>query len=175
MSSEPNMTMRWQDQNIIQKDGHLSVNGRPLPTVAPAFHHNPPNLPGKSMVGLTVTAAPGSATPPHTHGGATVVATMIKGQTLNQMVCPDHDPQSQGSGPKVYGVGESWYEPPGCHHVRSECVGSEEAVFVANFIIDTERIEMLGVLDALVVIDGDEAQMERIRDGEERWRGKAGA
>ena len=73
-----------------------------------------------------------------------------------QMVCPDHDPDSQGTGAKVYEVGESWYEPPGCHHVRSHNASdTEECVFVASFVIETEKLERLGVMGALVQIDED--------------------
>jgi hypothetical protein len=82
---------------------------------------------------------------------------MIKGKMLNQMVCPDHDPESQGTGPKIYSVGESWYEPPGCHHVRSENAGDEgeeEAEFIATFVIDKKKVDEEG-LGALVVIDAD--------------------
>lgn len=41
-------------------------------------------------------------------------------------------------GAKIYGPGESWYEAPGCHHVRSETVGGEEAIFVANLVVSNE-------------------------------------
>ena len=58
-----------------------------------------------------------------------------------------------------YGPGESWYEPPGCHHVRSENASKdEEAVFIATLIQDTEKIERLGVVNALVVLDAVEEE-----------------
>jgi len=84
-----------------------------------------------------------AATPPHTHGGAAIVATMIRGHVVSQMVHTHVDPttgktHTVDSGPKVYGPGESWYEAPGCHHVRSETVGSEEALFIANFVVSTD-------------------------------------
>lgn len=87
------------------------------------------------------------------------MATMIRGKMLNQMVCPHHDPDSQGTGPKIYSVGESWYEPPGCHHVRSENVGDEEAQFLAVFVVDKKKVDTEG-LASLVVIDAavEEAQ-----------------
>ena len=103
-------------------------------------------------MGLMVTAPVNAATPPHTHGGAAIVATMTRGKMLNQMVCPDHDPDSQGTGPKIYSVGESWYEPPGCHHVRSENAGDEEAQFLAVFVVAKEKVDNEG-LAGLVVID----------------------
>ena len=79
-----------------------------------------------------------------------------------QMVCPDHDPESQGSGVKTYTVGESWYEPPGCHHVRSENASTEEeAFFIVNLVQETKKIEELGMLNALVVIDADVEEKKR--------------
>jgi hypothetical protein len=49
------------------------------------------------------------------------------------------------SGAKVYGPGESWYEAPGCHHVRSETVGNEEALFIANLVVSTNVFKGLDV------------------------------
>jgi quercetin dioxygenase-like cupin family protein len=103
---------------------------------------------------MKVTAPVNAATPPHTHGGGAIVATMIKGKMLNQMVCPEHDPDSQGTGPKIYSVGESWYEPPGCHHVRSENAGPEEAEFIATFVVSKAKVDNEG-LQSLVVIDAE--------------------
>ena len=96
---------------------------------------------------------------PHTHGGAAVFATVIRGTACMQMVCPDEDPNGQGSGKKLYEVGDSWYEPPGCHHVVS-CNASEkeECEFIATLIVDSERVERLGVVGAVVVLDADVAE-----------------
>lgn len=61
----------------------------------------------------------------------------------------------------MYGPGESWYEAPGCHHVRSENASEEEeAVFVANFVIETEKLERAeraysGIGSALTILDVD--------------------
>lgn len=125
-----------------------------MPTVAPAFQESPSNIPGHYYLGLKVTAPVNSASPPHTHGGGAIVATMTKGKMLNQMVCPHHEPDSQGTGPKIYSVGESWYEPPGCHHVRSENAGDEEAEFVAVFVVSKDKVDKEG-LQSLIVIDAD--------------------
>jgi hypothetical protein len=79
-----------------------------------------------------------------------------------QMVCPGEDPEGQGSGLKYFGPGDSWYEPPGCHHVRSSNASTEEECeFIATLIVDTERIERLGVIDALVVIDAAEEEKKK--------------
>jgi hypothetical protein len=87
-----------------------------------------------------------SATPPHSHNGASVVATVIRGHVLNQMVHTHTDPvtgktHTHDGGAKIYGPGESWYEAPGCHHVRSETVGDEEALFIANLLVSNDTFE----------------------------------
>lgn len=76
------------------------------------------------------------------------------------------------SGPKIYGPGESWYEAPGCHHVRSENAGEEEALFIANLVVGDEVFEGLDV-----GATGVEAQFAKIgrvfvidKDVEERGK-----
>lgn len=73
---------------------------------------------------------------------------MIRGASLQQM----NDDE-----PCVYREGESFYEAPGCHHVRSENVcesPTEETSFYAVFVIDDEVIEKEGY-EGLVVMDAD--------------------
>jgi len=112
-----------------------------------------------TLIGIKSTFPPNAALPPHKHGGAAVIANVIQGRILNQMIC-----DGETHGPVVHSAGESWYEPPGCHHVRCENAGNEEAVFVANFVIETKKIEELGVAGALVQIDAEE---EEQRGGKE--------
>ena len=107
------------------------------------------NLPPASPSSRQISnKAATSATPPHTHAGAAVNATVICGRVLNQLVHTHVDPVTGKStahdgGAKVYGPGESWYEAPGCHHVRSENVGDEEALFIANLVVSDEVFEGL--------------------------------
>lgn len=75
---------------------------------------------------------------------------------LNQMVCPDEDQDGQGT-TKICSAGESWYEPPGCHHVRSENIGDEEAEFLAVFVVSKQKVDKEG-LKSLVVIDAELAE-----------------
>ncbi|KAF7543422.1 hypothetical protein G7Z17_g10754 [Cylindrodendrum hubeiense] len=142
--------VRWQDQNVVKKDGQWTVDGRPVVNVELSYVHQPPNLADKTWIGLLVKAPPNAATPPHTHAGAAVVATVLRGHVLNQMVHHHVDPvtgavHNKDGGAKVYGPGESWYEAPGCHHVRSETVGDEEALFVANLIVSTDVFKGLDI------------------------------
>ena len=96
---------------------------------------------------------------------------------LNQMVHSYVDPvtgetKTHDSGPKVYGPGESWYEAPGCHHVRSENVGDEEAVFIANLVVSDEVFR--GLDPSAKGIEADFAKIGRVfiidKDMEESTR-----
>ena len=80
--------------------------------------------------------------PLHTHSSAAIDDP--RGIVLNQMIC---------SKPSVASAGESFYEAPGCHHVRSEnTIKTEDAQFSAVMIVDYEILkngyELLVVLDA---------------------------
>lgn len=85
-----------------------------------------------------------AATPAHTHGGAAVVAVVADGTVLNQM---------NEEEPIISGPGETWYEGPGCHHVRSENVGEgdEKARFFAVLIVEEEVVA--GDVGGIFVLD----------------------
>jgi quercetin dioxygenase-like cupin family protein len=87
---------------------------------------------------MVVSYEPNGYTPPHYHAGAEVVGYVLEGKILSKM---DDMPE------KVYSVGESWYERPGCHHVKSENASdSEPAKLMATFVINSD-FESLMQLD----------------------------
>lgn len=103
------------------------------------------------MVVMLVTQAPNAAAPPHTHGGAAVVGLTLSGEILNQM---NHDP------PFIVRPGETWFEGPGCHHVRGENASdSVSASFYAVFVVDDKIIKdgygNLLIVDASVRAEAD--------------------
>jgi quercetin dioxygenase-like cupin family protein len=107
--------------------------------------YHPANIPGKSVVVILIDMIPNAATPPHTHGGAAAIAIVVDGVVLNQMNCDE---------PIVSQKGDTWYEAPGCHHVRSENVGgSEKAKFLAVLIVDDEVIK--DGFQSIVVLDAE--------------------
>lgn len=60
----------------------------------------------------------------------------------------------------TYKQGETWYERPGCHHVRSENVSddpNEEAVFYAVIVIDDATLEK-GGMESVFVLDADKEE-----------------
>ncbi|KAL5339647.1 hypothetical protein BJX70DRAFT_397594 [Aspergillus crustosus] len=97
--------------------------------------YHPSNLPGKQIIVVQVDMAPNSASPPHTHSGAAVVAVSVAGTVLNQM---------NESEPIISRPGEIWYEAPGCRHVRSENNGAEKVSFIAVLVVDKEVEEREG-------------------------------
>ncbi|KAF6826992.1 cupin domain protein [Colletotrichum plurivorum] len=120
-----------------------SNSTRPRESVKVLYDYKLGNAPGKSIVGIEVSYQPNGFTAPHRHAGATVVAHVTEGHVLSGM---------NGNPPKVYGVGESFAEMPGCHHTVSENSSTEHpAKLVAVFVVDTEVLK--GGYGALTVID----------------------
>lgn len=68
--------------------------------------HQPSNAPGKQAIMLTVSYAPGQASPAHQHPGA-VMAYVLEGAVVSKL----NDEQE-----KTYKAGEYWYEAPGTVH-----------------------------------------------------------
>ncbi|KAK1980418.1 hypothetical protein LZ30DRAFT_689926 [Colletotrichum cereale] len=118
---------------------------RPRETVKILYDHKLTDVGGKSIVGTEVTYPPGGLTPPHRHVGATVVAYVTEGRVPSGM---------NGNPPKVYEVGESFVELPGCHHtVGEDCSEESVARLVAVFVVDTDVLR-LGY-EGLVVMDDE--------------------
>ncbi|MFK9096752.1 cupin [Pseudomonas sp. HMSC08G10] len=66
----------------------------------------PSNAPGKKAVMLTVSYAPGQASPAHQHPGA-VMAYVLEGAVASKL----NDERE-----RIYKAGEYWYEAPGTVH-----------------------------------------------------------
>ncbi|KAF9871441.1 hypothetical protein CkaCkLH20_11088 [Colletotrichum karsti] len=120
-----------------------SNHGRPRETGKVLYDYELANAPGKSVVGLEVVYPPNGFTPPHRHAGATVVAQVIEGTVLSGM---------NGNPPRVYEVGESFMEMPGCHHTVGENpsqvdVAKLHAVFIVDTSVVKKGYENLTVID----------------------------
>lgn len=104
-------------------------------TIASAFAHVIPNLPGKTITALVVTYQPGGTSLAHRHGPAFVVAYVLSGAIRSQL---------QGGQPKVYHVGESWTEAPGAHHLVGENASqTEPASLLAIFVADSSDTKLV--------------------------------
>ncbi|HEY5225963.1 MAG TPA: cupin domain-containing protein [Methylovirgula sp.] len=95
---------------------------------APAFSVELPNVPGKRLTAIVVHYAPGGASPAHHHAGS-VFAYVLTGVIRSQ---------NSATGPaRDYRAGESFFEPPGSHHLVSENASkTEPASLLAIFVAD---------------------------------------
>lgn len=99
------------------------------PVIRTAFDQTT-NVPGKSLVGVTVSYPPGAKSSAHHHArSAFIMAYVISGAIRSQV---------EGEPARVYHAGETWDESPGAHHTISENASSNEpAELLAVFLIDT--------------------------------------
>ncbi len=90
----------------------------------------PTNVPGKSLVGVTVSYPPGAKSGAHHHAkSAFIMAYVISGAIRSQV---------EGEAARVYHAGETWTESPGAHHTISEnASATEPAELLAVFLLDT--------------------------------------
>jgi quercetin dioxygenase-like cupin family protein len=118
----------------------IAVAADPGGTVTPTFRQAIPNIPGKSLVAVTVDYPPAGKTPAHRHApSAFIFGYVIEGEIRSQV---DDEPA------RVYKKGESFHEVPGAHHRVSEnASGSMPAKLLAVFVVDSNEKE-LTTLDA---------------------------
>ena len=98
----------------------------------PQFDHAISNIPGKSLVAVEVTMAPGQRGMPHHHAkSAFISAYVISGAVRSQV---DDGPV------KTFKAGEHFTENPGAHHVVSENASdTEPAKVLAIFVVDSSE------------------------------------
>lgn len=88
------------------------------------------NVPGKSLISVTVSYPPGTKSEAHHHAkSAFIMAYVVSGAIRSQV---DAEPA------RVYHAGETWHEAPGAHHTISEnASATEPAELLAVFLLDT--------------------------------------
>jgi quercetin dioxygenase-like cupin family protein len=103
--------------------------------VAPRFARELPNVPGKSLLAVEVSFAPGQSSLPHRHAkSAFIFAYVLSGRVRSQV---------EGEPAREYGPGESWYENPGAHHIQAaNASATEPARFLAIFVVDSDDREL---------------------------------
>jgi quercetin dioxygenase-like cupin family protein len=99
----------------------------PLNKVEVIASHALPNVAGKRVTIVRVSYGPGGFTPAHRHSGS-VTAYITKGEIRSQL----------NSGPvETFGVGQSFFEPPGTTHmVSANASNTEPAELIAVFVAD---------------------------------------
>ena len=101
--------------------------GSPLNKVEVIASHALLNVAGKRVTIVRVSYGPGGFTPAHRHAGS-VTAYITKGEIRSQL----------GGAPlETFGVGQSFFEPPGSTHVVSaNASNTEPAELIAVFVAD---------------------------------------
>ena len=95
--------------------------------VEPISSHALPNVPGKRVTIVRVFYGPGGFTPAHRHAGS-VTAYVTKGEIRSQLA---------GGPVETFGVGQSFFEPPGATHlVSANASMTEPAELIAVFVAD---------------------------------------
>jgi catalase len=83
-------------------------------TLRPLLSHALANAAGETFTAVEVDFAPGGSADPHRHGQAFVYAYVLAGEIRSQL---------GGEPVRTYRVGDSWFEPPGAHHVLTQNPG----------------------------------------------------
>ena len=111
--------------------------GSSLNKVEVITSHALPNVPGKRVTIVRVLYGPGGFTPAHRHAGS-VTAYVTKGEIRSQL----------GGGPvETFGVGQSFFEPPGATHlVSANASNTEPAELIAVFVAD-EGAQLTTLID----------------------------
>jgi quercetin dioxygenase-like cupin family protein len=101
-------------------------------TAEEVFRREMPNVPGKSLVSVLVTYAPGAKSPPHRHADSGFIYAYVLSGAIRSRT-------GEGA-PALYRAGESWFEPPGARHSVSENASdTEPASLLAVFVVDTSE------------------------------------
>ena len=106
----------------------LAADEMPGGKEEPVFATELPNVPGKRLTAIVVRYAPGAASPRHYHAGS-VYAYVLSGTIRSQ---------NSATGPvRDFKAGESFFEPPGSHHlISSNASTTEPASLLAIFVAD---------------------------------------
>ena len=104
-----------------------SAAGSTQDVVEPISSHALPNVAGKRVTIVRVFYGPGGFTRAHRHAGS-VTAYITKGEIRSQLA---------GGPVETFGVGQSFFEPPGAVHlVSANASNTEPAELIAVFVAD---------------------------------------
>ena len=104
----------------------------PTSRATPQFTHEIPNIPGKKLVSAIVDYPPGGKSAPHHHAKSAFIYVYVLSGAIRSQV--------DDAEPKIYHVGESFFETPGAHHRVSEnASATEPAKMMAVFVVDASE------------------------------------
>jgi quercetin dioxygenase-like cupin family protein len=119
------------EQHALQMsaDSPAGAAARPRSIQHPIACEKLPNVPGKSITTVLVEFPPNALTPSHRHPGS-VTATVLKGTLRSQL---------NGGPVGTFGVGGTWFEPPGTvHNMVENASPTEPAELMATFVADSD-------------------------------------
>ncbi len=117
------------------------VDGAGGGVVETVFNQPVHNIPGKSVVALEVSYAPGAKDRPHRHAGSSfIMAYVVSGAIRSQV---------EGEPSRVYQAGETWQEDGSDYHVVAENSSTTEpAKLLAVFVVDSGQAQSLTTVDS---------------------------
>jgi len=104
----------------------IATNGQL--TVTPVVSHAIGDIPGKTLTSVLLTVPPGSKSNAHRHAGV-VYGYVIEGTVCSQI--------TGDAGLKPYHAGQSFFEPPGSHHMAFTNPGIITAKVLVTQVADT--------------------------------------
>jgi quercetin dioxygenase-like cupin family protein len=110
--------------------GAVSAQGPGGVKAAPLFTQAIPNAPGKTMAVVAVDYGPGAASKPHRHPASGGVFVYVVAGAVRS--------QAEGGEAKVYGAGDSWFEPPNAHHIVSANASATEPARIIAVVVGDE-------------------------------------
>jgi quercetin dioxygenase-like cupin family protein len=116
-----------QISNVVAPLCANAASSSPLDKVEQIASYALPNVPGKRVTVVRVFYGPGGFTPAHRHAGS-VTAYITKGEIRSQLA---------GGPVETFGVGQSFFEPPGATHlISANASNTEPAELIAVFVAD---------------------------------------
>jgi quercetin dioxygenase-like cupin family protein len=118
------------EHHVLQASAEEPASAaRPRSIQHPIACEKLPNVPGKSITTVLVEFPPNALTPSHRHPGS-VTAYVLKGALRSQL---------DGGPVETFGVGGTWFEPPGTvHNMVENASGTESAELLATFVADSD-------------------------------------
>jgi quercetin dioxygenase-like cupin family protein len=86
------------------------------------------DAPGKTMTAVRLDVPPGAKANPHKHAGITFVY-VLEGTVCSQI--------TGDTAPKAYSAGDTFFEPPGSHHLGFTNPTSKPAKVLVTFVANT--------------------------------------
>ena len=109
-------------------DGPMPMATNGQLAVTPVASHAIGDIPGKTLTSVLLTVPPGAKSNAHRHAGV-VYGYVIEGAVCSQI--------TGDAGLRPYGVGQSFFEPPGSHHLAFTNPGLITAKVLVTQIADT--------------------------------------